>query len=88
MKEQKTKFMISPEAENAAPEYRFSQQSEKQRKDYVKAPPAMQRLKYQPVKGLCDTGKQQKSQCIFFPVSCIFVSVGNEEKHNRRTKKR
>ena len=31
MKEQKTKYMISPEAENAAPEYRFSQQSEKQR---------------------------------------------------------
>ena len=31
MKEQKPKFMISPEAENAAPEYRFSQQSEKQR---------------------------------------------------------
>ena len=32
MKELKTKFMISPEAENAAPEYRFSQQSEKQRR--------------------------------------------------------
>ena len=31
MKEQKTEFTISPEAENAAPEYRFSQQSEKQR---------------------------------------------------------
>lgn len=31
MKEQKAKFMISPVAENAAPEYHFSQQSEKQR---------------------------------------------------------
>ena len=31
MKEQDTEVMISPEAENAAPEYRFSQQSEKQR---------------------------------------------------------
>ena len=28
MKEQKTKFMISPEAENAAPEYHFSPQTE------------------------------------------------------------
>ena len=31
MKEQQSEFTISPEAENAAPEYRFSQQSEKQR---------------------------------------------------------
>ena len=31
MKEQDTEVMISPEAENAAPEYRFSQQSKKQR---------------------------------------------------------
>ena len=31
MKEQDTENMISPEAENSAPEYRFSQQSEKQR---------------------------------------------------------
>ncbi|MCI6935544.1 MAG: hypothetical protein MR762_02645 [Clostridiales bacterium] len=31
MKEQKSEVMISPEAENAAPEYHFSQQSEKQR---------------------------------------------------------
>ena len=31
MKEQDTEVMISPEAENAAPEYRFSQESEKQR---------------------------------------------------------
>ena len=28
MKEQKNKFMISPEAENAAPEYHFSPQTE------------------------------------------------------------
>ena len=31
MKEQKSEVMISPEVESAAPEYRFSQQSEKQR---------------------------------------------------------
>ena len=31
MKEQKSEFTISPETENAAPEYRFSQQSKKQR---------------------------------------------------------
>lgn len=31
MKEQKSEFTIPPEAENAATEYRFSQQSEKQR---------------------------------------------------------
>ena len=31
MKEQKSESTILPEAENAAPEYRFSQQSEKQR---------------------------------------------------------
>lgn len=31
MKEQKSEFTISPETENAAPEYRFSQQSENQR---------------------------------------------------------
>ena len=31
MKEQKTEFTISPEAENTAPEYHFTQQPEKQR---------------------------------------------------------